>query len=359
MYEQYAPTFTIKLGSKEYLHSKNVDVLSVSVIETADRGDSFSISMRDRHKEWGHFPTGKSFTWMDDDDFTAGTQVEIEIGYVDDTRLMMLGDITAVGVDFPATGMPTLDIRGQGRHHRLHRQRRRKPFTASTDSGIAEEMAREVGLTPKVDPTSAERPYHSDADKTYLSILRARAERINYEVVVKGDTLYFQKPGYRSNPGPALTLEWGRNLKSFRPQLNIHNQVTEVKARGAQTSQGGGKEALVGTAAAGGERVLLGSQSASEAVQEQFEPNSILYQDHNLASQEEANEVALAQLERNSMNYITGNGACMGDIRLEPRKVIDIKGIGSYSGHYYVISVTHTVDSGGYRCEFEVRRNAR
>ena len=141
-------------------------------------------------------------------------------------------------------------------------------------------------------------------------------------------------------------------------QDHLHGLVTEVIVRGPQTSRGGDKIPIVGSAKAGDEGVNLGSTVASKIAKDKFGDAQKVSCDHNVASQEEANAMAKAQLQATSMGFITGRGSCIGEPRLEARTVIELKGLGRrFSGSYYVTSVTHTINGSGYRSDFDVRRN--
>jgi len=359
MYARYAPSFRIELEGETLEHGTNVDVLSVSVTENANEADSFAISLRDRHAESGRFPSGARLKWLDHEDLQEGKKVTISMGYVNDMRIMMKGEITALAPSFPENGQPRISVRGFSLYHRLTRERRRKPFKATTDSGIAREVASALGLTPDVDETSAEQPLVSPKGETYHAILSQRAQRIGFELAVKLDRLIFKKPAYIDRPDPELTLEWGRDLRRFTPRLRTYGLYTEVTVRGPQTSQGGGKEPWVGTASAGDERQKLGDESASQIALGRFEENRYTHPDHNIRSQEEAQDIAVAKLEEKSLEFITGGGSCMGRTDLQARTVVEIKGVGErFSGPYYVTQVIHTIDTNGYRSDFKVKRNA-
>lgn len=354
--ESYAPSFVVLVKGTELRHGVTVDVLSVTVTETFDCADTFAFSVRDRHPQPARFAGGPELKWLDDGLFDVFNEVEIELGYVGNMRKMMVGEITSMTPSFPASGMPALNVTGRSFYNRLQRGTRREPFESATDSAIAEEIARAVGLTPKVDPTKAQHPLVSPGGAPYDQFLKGRAKRIGFEVTVKDKTLYFQIPRYVTHPSPEMTLEWGRSLQSFNPTLNTYELVTKVTVRGAQTSQGGGTSALVGTASAGDERIKLGKTAASELVQ----TKEIVEEDANLASQQEANDIALARLEEKSFAYIQGGGACVGSPGLKPRTVIELKGLGKrFSGKYYVTSVTHAIGGSGYTSTFQVKRNAQ
>ena len=356
----YAPSFLINVKGNKLQHGKTLEVLTLSVTDTANQADSFMFTVQDRHPQVGHFSGGQNLKWMDSGQFDEGNEVEISMGYVDKLEFMLRGEITAVSASFPGSGAPTLMVRGFCLYHQLQRRRRREPFKSSTDSGIAKEIASDMKLTPKVDKTDVEYPLVSPNDATYAAILTQRAQRIGYEMVVKDRTLYFQKPRYLEKPAPAVTLEWGKNLQSFNPSLSTYNMATSVKVRASQTSRGQGKDPVVGEAKGSDMRVKLGPSTGPEIAQKIFKENPVLSDDHTVASQKEAKELAVAKLETRAMEFISGRGACIGDPRLKARTVIKLKGLGQrFSGDYYVTSATHTIDAGGYRTSFDVKRNGR
>jgi phage protein D len=356
----YSPSFVIKIKGKELRHGVAENVVSLSVTDTCDRADSFNLRISDRHEKQGRFAAGASLKWMDDTLFDEGTEIEIELGYVNRMTFKFKGEITAVSASFPATGIPELQIRGFSHYHRLQRKRRTKPFESAKASDIAKEIAKDMGFLDDVDPTDAEHPHTLSEDETYESILKGKARPIGYEVAVKNKTLIFQKPGYIRNPSPEFTLEWGKDLDSFSPTIGTYSMPTEVVVRAAQTSSGGAKSALVGTAKAGEERVKMGDKTGSEIAKEIFGDNPVKITENAVATQKEARDIALAQLETKSLDFITARASCIGNPDIAARKVLKIKGAGKrYSGNYYVTSVTHTVDARGFLTSFEMKRNGR
>lgn len=359
--EQYAPSYRIVVAGTELQHGATVDVLSVRVSETFNKADSFTITLRDRHPEKGHiFAGGDQLRWMDSDVFDEGNEVEIHLGYVDNLHFMLRGEITAINPSFPSSGQPNLTVQGYSLYHRLQRHRRREPFESATDDVIAAEVATQVDLTANVDETQVEHSLVSPKGVASASFLLQRAQRIGYELTVKDRDLYFQRPRYIDKPGSDLILEWGRSLISFNPRLSTHNAVSQVTVRGVQTSQAKGKDPLVGTAKAGDERVKMGAETGQQVAQRIFGDQHVLVEDHNITSAQEANDMARAYLETQAMEFITGKGSCIGNPELRSRMVVELKGLGKrFSGNYYVTATTHTINTGGYRTDFDVKRNGR
>jgi phage protein D len=330
------------------------------VTESFNKADSFSLSVRDRSaKPDTMFAGGDRLQWLDSEVFQEFNEVEIHVGYGPKMEPMLHGHITAVQSDFPSSGQPRHTVQGQSFYHRLGRRQRRKPFRDVTDSEIASEIARELDWGAVVDETQVKHPLVSTKGDTLEKILMKRAQRIGYEVAVKGRTLHFRRPRYLDVLEADETFEWGRDLISFSPRLTTHKLVSEWTVRAAQTALGKGKEPLVGTARAGDERVKLGSQTGTERSRKIFgEQKQVIYEE-DIVSAQEAKEMALARLETQSMEYIRGTGSCPGNPALRAGMLIELRGLGQrFSGKYYVVSTCHRLSSSGYVTSFDVKRNA-
>ena len=156
--KRYAPDFLITAGGVKLRHGVSIEVISLAVTETYDKADSFTFTISDRHPEPARFAGGPELKWMDNKVLDERSEVTIEMGYVDDRSLKLVGEITAVSPSFPESGVPTLTVRGFSLLSRLQRKQRQEPFESATDSGIADEIATAMGLTPMVDPTEAKHP---------------------------------------------------------------------------------------------------------------------------------------------------------------------------------------------------------
>jgi len=367
--KQFVPTYLITVNGKElskHVESKlgrdnYLDVLSVSVTESFNRADSFAFTvvLRGPRVQRGRFAEGSQLAWMDGQLFAEGSEIEIQLGYMEDRSFSFLGEITAVAADFAERAPPMLTVRGFSLYHRLQRKHRRKPFVNVTDSEIAAELARDVGLETETDDSAVRHVLVSPNNATYDAILKDRASRLNYEVAVRGKTLYFQQPRYLVVTTPTVTVEWGHDLLRFSPELSTYNIPTAVTVQGSQTARGGMKKLLTAKVSAGQERGKLGARTGTQLAQQVFGENAVLLNDHNITSQQEARELAQAHLEAKALEFMRGRGECIGNPKLTARSVIEITGLGNrFSGNYYVVSSKHSIDANGYRTCFEVKRNA-
>ncbi len=72
---------------------------------------------------------------------------------------------------------------------------------------------------------------------------------------------------------------------------------------------------------------------------------------------ESAPRIIMSKLLPKLNTRLTGSGSTIGDPRIRAGAVLDLQNMGTqFSGPYRVTSATHTLDSGGYRTSFEVRK---
>lgn len=287
--------------------------------------------------------------------FDLGKRVEIRMGYGDDLRPMMLGEIASIAPSFPQSGAPTLTVSGYDRSHRLrHDVIDRPAFKGMTDSAIAAQIALEAGLIPVVDPSPF---FHQELlhPGTDMALLKERAAANHFEVYVRWDRLFFRLP--RPQTG-AFVLEWGRNLTGFSPRLSSAGTAAVQVVRGYDQDLA---QTIVGMAVAVDLRAedlveRLGSSALDALVQL---GRRAVRRDRPVKSQLDARSLATAVLQQLMDGLYEADGGCQGNPDLRADDIIVVRGVGRrFSGHYRLRRVTHTVDAAGYRTDFEAGQRA-
>ena len=217
--------FDITIGGQAAPPELVRNLIEIVVDDSLHLPDMFTLRIHDN-----------GLQWVDSELLAVGAQVEIwATAAGQGTRSgasgqLIKGEITALAPNFAGTGEAILLVRGYDRAHRLHRGKKSRSFLRNTDSEIAQRIAQEAKLRAKVTSTSVIHDYLFQDNQTDLEFLQARAQRIGYEVYVKDKTLYFVQRQTEQETGPEL--EWGKNLRDFRPRLTTMNQVDEVIVRG-------------------------------------------------------------------------------------------------------------------------------
>ena len=297
---------------------------------------------------------GQSLEWMEDDRFALGTDVEVKMGYQGDLKSLFWGEVMGVNLSFTASQPPRLTVHAYDLSHRMTRGEKRRTFVKQKSSDIAQKLAGEAGLIPRVTDSGDMREYVEQKGVSDMAFLLGLAEEINYHLFVIGKDLVFQ-PALRG-AGPSLSLGLDDDtLIDFQANLSLARQVSEVVVQGWDVAQA----ALIEGHARRGEEAstMGGTKSASDLVKGQA---ISLISDHPVATQDEAYKLAHARLDKVSLDFIEASGSALGSPGLLPGEIIKISGASKwFSGRYCLTGATHRYDfASGYTTSFSARRNS-
>ncbi len=347
--ERIVPYFEVEINGSKLTPEQMIDVYAIEYSDELDTAAMFELHV----SIWDGETQG--FKWIDDDLYREGGEVKIKMGYVDDVHEMMIGEITGIDPEFSEEQALTMTARGYSRLHRLSRGRMTRSFKEMKDSQIAEQIAQELGLSSQVEDTKIIHPYIFQNNLSNLDFLLERARAIGYEIEVEGKKLYFRQS--RATVSPELELQYGQTLVRFSPRLTTALQLTEVEARYWDRKA---KKEVVSTAKVGDEATTMEGQTSGAAVTDSaFGKARTIIGNLDMTSQAEAENIAKATYNRQAMQYISGEGLCIGTPEMKAGIVVKLTGLGErFSGLYYVIASTHSIDDRGYMTSFCVRRNA-
>jgi len=317
---------------KDYILST---IKEVTVEDTINKSAMFTIRI-----EIGDFI--KNIEKMDVDLFKPGDEVQISMGFDDNTKKMMTGEIISVEPNFQEPF--SMGIRGYDRLHRLTSGTKQSPFLKKKDSDIASSIASKIGLSSNVEDTGTVFPSISQNNQSDYDFLLERANRIGYEMFVEDKTFIFRKS--QDNKAPVFTFNYGLELHSFSINMRAVPEGGKVEVRGWDIKN---KKEI--TAAAGGNagRELLPKKITGET--------SDLIFHEVVVDATDAENIARARYNAMLKNVITGEGKCCGNPDIRIGKTVKIEGIGDrLSGKYYVTSSVHTINDEGYATTFKVRK---
>jgi phage protein D len=341
----YVPAFELKVGGAPLTPEVAGSILEVSVTEYLDPPSQFSFRLNDPTLKFIDQRVGL---------FTEGTRVEVSLGYRGATRLMMVGEITALSADFPGSGPATLEVEGHDLLHETTRGTASRVFggpgpdNALSDSDVVSQIASEMQLVPSVDRTDSRTEAWVQNNVTNLEMLQRIAHASGFFLWVDGKTLYFK----RDPPAPNhVPLKWGQNLLSFTPRLTTAGRVNAIEVRAWDYVQkqviAGRAERSAGSLSPPGEtQVGSGTGGRSERV---------IWRDQGIRSAAEAQDCAERLLADQEQGSVSSYGSSVGWTDIRAGSILELTGIGRFRGNYQVEEVTHTVGEGGYQTSFQVR----
>jgi Bacteriophage probable baseplate hub protein len=338
----------VRVNGQQLPSAAHDDLVSVTAFEDLDAPAMFALKL----VNWDAQQLRVS--WSDSTLFKLGATVEVQMGYIDQLATILTGEVTGLEPEFNATSAPLVTVRGYDRSHRLMRGRRTRTFTEIKDSEIAQQLAKDAGLSVQAEDTRIKHPYLYQHNQTDYEFLLERAARINYELRVQNKTLSFKPP---QNTKPAtLTLDVGLDLLSFSARLSSVGQSPEVSVRGWDPKN---KKAIVASASQQ-TSTMAGRAGGPASSRQAFGSASAGVVEQPIVSAAEAQQIADAQFNDSALRYVTAEATCPGRNDLHAGSVIKINGVGTrFSGDYYVVSVRHAFDgTNGFQTSFSARRNA-
>lgn len=342
------------------------DILQISVEESLHLPGMFTLVIQnayfpgsDREQSWKHkdlFKIGKSIkigfasSTTEDPEFKIETKGDI-----------LEGEITAIEAHFTSGSQAPMIIRGYDVSHRLHRGRFNRSFQNMIDSDIVKKIAGEVGIPiGTIDNSGGPHGYGDingsngyvfQENQTNMEFLRERAARNGFELFIQDGKLNFRKP----KVDQSLQLQWLKDLHSFRVRVSSAEQVSEVEVRGWDYSQ---KQPIVEKAKV--EKVLTqtdngnGSKTSTSFKGKPPQPTMIVV-DQPIFAAKEAKTMAQSLCNELGGEFVLADAKAEGNPEIRPGRVIQLSGMDSYSGKYYVTETRHLYHEGVYTTEFSIR----
>ncbi|HEX3094539.1 MAG TPA: contractile injection system protein, VgrG/Pvc8 family [Candidatus Angelobacter sp.] len=338
-----------------------MNIQQVQIVSKPDTIDTFSFTITNAmpNMRWTHT--------SDDELFTEAKSVKIYMGYVDDLRKMIEGEITQIRPEFPADAVPTVTVEGHSLLHRLQGDNKTRTFQNVTDKQIVDQLARDAGLEVDAEDPDIQYEYVIQPNQTDLDFLRDRARRLHFEILVQDRKLIFRKS--QENQTKTFTLLWAEiqksvsagpgtlPLKSCSLQMNTLTPPTNVEVRSYDPKS---KKAFVSRAGSADQTSKMGGSQTGADVSATFQrQRRHVHVSTPFASQQECDQHARAAYNNDAMDLITGSAATIGAPDLCSGQVVELRGVGRrFDGTYLVDEATHSIGSDGYQTSLNLKRNA-
>lgn len=387
----YVPQVVISVNNKDLPDNVINDILEVTYKDSVNDIDSFTIEINnwDADKRTFKFvPPLKDATVDYTGTFDPGASIELWMGYQNNMRQMMRGQITSLSPVFSESAAPTLSISGLNELHQYRTEKHTRSWLdgTMTDTQIATQICKlpvqqgQAGLDINIDP----HPAPNEMPRTFVYMksqydivfILELAWRNGYVVYIEDDdgsgkpTLYF---GLSQNQAlaPVYQLEWGKSLISFKPTLATARQISKVTVQGWDRTS----NALINQSFALQDLWKEQKKSATEIarltlIADAFKSREEVVTDQPVHTSKEAKELARAMLTNTNNGLIETTGSTVGLPDLRAGCSVTIIGFGittgqlgqltgaasAFDGQYYVTETTHTIGNGGYQTEFSAQR---
>lgn len=373
---RYTPDFRLEIGGTSVPAEMRGAVTSIHFETGIDGADRVEITL-----------ANEGLRWLDDPVFALDTSLTLRLGYAPlQPEQMFVGEIVAVAPTFPGNGMPTLKITAQDARFRLQQGNKLRWFAIPIPSVgnfpipdfiTAPLVALENLLIPVIDPVGAaiavilggveaigtiadpggaQKFIRKQANESDYKFLARIANENGWDMFVEhggpvgGHMLRFQSP--LGHLAPDLTLAYGRSLIEFTPRITSVGQIFSVTAFVWITEI---KMTFAVNLGWDWDRMSLTLMIYPAGITLQPGPSHFVIKDP--VTPLTAPRRIIGELLPKLNKRLTGTGSTLGNPAIKAGTVIRFEGLGvQFGGLYRVTKATHTLDAGGYRTEFDVRK---
>lgn len=373
---RYVPDFRLEIGGSPVPAEVRGAILGVTLVTGLDGADRVDVTL-----------ANENLRWLDDPLFALDAELVLSLGYApDQPERMFVGQIVALSPAFPNGGQPTLKVTAQDARYRLQQGKKLRWFAIPIptvgnfpipDLLTAPLVSLENLLIPVIDPvgaaisvilggieaiaaiadpSGAQKYIRKQANESDYKFLGRIAKENGWDMFVEhggpvgGHMLRFQSP--LGHLEPDLTLAYGRSLLEFTPRITNVGQIFSVTAFVWITEI---KMTFAVNLGWDWDRMSLTLMIYPAGITLQPGPSDYIIKDP--VTPLTAPRRIIGELIPKLNNRLTGTGSTVGNPAIKAGTVIRFEGLGEqFGGLYRVTKATHTLDGGGYRTQFEVRK---
>jgi phage protein D len=384
---RYAPDFRVEINGRPVPAAMRASLASVSCQTALEGADRVELSL-----------VNEKLRWLDHNLLALDNQLALSIGYAPDPlKQVFVGEIVSQAPTFPGSGSPMLTVAAQDRRTHLQQGTQTRwysvPITSYgnvpvPDMAVASLVAAENLLMPMYDPIGAALSVliggvevvaliasHGTDPAVLQKLIRKQINESNFDFLTRiahenGWEMTMDHTGARGgwqlhffsladHLTPAMALKYGQSLIDFTPRITKVGQIASVTVNFWLSAI---KTEFTVTVSWDWDRNSLNLKitpsagSCDKKSGSKIEDTTTMLVEEPV-TKESAPRLLVSKLLSRLNQRLTGSGSTVGDPRIQAGVVLRLEGLGQqFGGLYRVTSATHTIDSGGYRTHFEVRK---
>lgn len=287
--------------------------------------------------------------------FSLESEVSVHLGYKDDVEEVFKGEVTKFAPQFKEFGHETVDVICSNGMYKFCHGQHYSSCENKSYSEVMKDLIDKYSLTGEVDSFGAKFEFSNFDGISDYDFIQKYAKLYGKDFYCYGNKVYIKDNIQVRND--EIIFEWGKSLIEFHPIQNIENLYSEVNCIGWDSQK---CEGITGNAKIANLSVKVGGSKDWTKVSKGGSGNFV----HNISSnkffdEEDANNIALGLLLKNSFNFMKANGKSEGNYKLLPGMRVNIKYVGKlFEGEYIAESVTHEFNiNSGYTTSFSLKRN--
>ena len=226
--------YKVYINNKELSFDRELCIKGIDISETIAGSDTCTITIYD-----------PELIYLQDNIYKENVPIRVELGFNEDTYVHTFdGYVSAIDIDFPENGIPTVKLTCLDQTHRMNRVKKTRSWENTTSAKVIEAIAREYGFAfvLEKDYTFKTEESISQSDQTDIEFIEGLAgdETELFLCKLVKQTIYYIKKGVLSNPVYEATYrEYPYDLLSFSPSINVEQKTEKTEKSEVDTNTKG------------------------------------------------------------------------------------------------------------------------
>lgn len=292
----------------------------------------------------GDMPTA-SFPISDQEILVPGTEIKITAGFDLKQKELFKGIIIKHGVSIDQKGNSYLNLECKDKSVAMTCARKNAHFVDKSDKEIISKIINDYGLKSEVNING---PKHKELTQYYCTdwdFVLLRAEANSCFVSVYDAKIRIEE--IRPLDSAKICLTWGKDIISFKADMDAMNQVSSVQARAWDLS----KLDMVSKDAPQKTFIKQGDIDGKKMADVLKIKDSLL-QSGAALSADELQIWAKAEQSKRELSKIKGFATCVGTDEFELGSVVELNGVGKhFCGNALISGIRHRLKPGSFKTE--------
>jgi phage protein D len=297
---------------------------------------------------------GADFAFEDEGEIQLGSSIKLLAGDSADPQEIFRGIVTGLEAEFPETNPPELVVLAEDKLQRARMTQRSKVYSSMSVADVAEEIARGLGLQPRITGLSSVSGTWVQLNESDLAFLRRLLNKFDADLQILEDRL--EVAAVSDIQRRVIEMELFADLRAVRFIADLSHQVTEVTSSGWNPLRGRPVSASSRGAHAGPGRGRKGADLLREAIGERVEHVGHI----PVTTDEEARSLADTVFDARARSFVCAEGTAAGHPSIRVGSHLQLRGVSRrFENTYYVVSTHHRYDRiQGYLTDFRAESAA-
>ncbi|MFL5773142.1 MAG: type VI secretion system tip protein VgrG [Flavisolibacter sp.] len=319
--------------------SNEIGVFAITVGKQFNRISSAKIILLDGDS------SAQKFELSNEDLFTPGSEIEIQLGYHSNTETVFKGIITKHALKAKQK-TSYLYVEAKDKSVALSLRRKNSYFFDQKDSEVIEDLAGNAGLDTDIESTSVTYKEMVQFNCTDWDFILSRAEMNSMLVLTDDGKLIAKKPSITTS---ILTATYGSNIFEFETEMDARRQFKSVKTHSWNFSDQKLQDSEDGSFSLSETGNISAADLADIFNSDEYAVNHAAF-----IADEELKEWADAYAMKSILSKVCGKVKLQGVSSVKPGDVITLDGISDrFNGKVFVTGVQHIFSDKDYQTEIQ------